>query len=88
MVETDYPHFDSTWPESQAMIRRECSHLPAATVQKVCFGTGRVYRHPLPPADMIARSRSGSGRRAIRASTCGPAPLHPHRSLRSESVTR
>jgi predicted TIM-barrel fold metal-dependent hydrolase len=60
MVETDYPHFDSTWPESQAMIRRECSHLPAATVQKVCFeNAARVYRHPLPPADMIARSEVG-----------------------------
>jgi predicted TIM-barrel fold metal-dependent hydrolase len=57
MVETDYPHFDSTWPESQAMIRRECSHLPAATIRKVCFeNAARIYRHTLPPADMSARS--------------------------------
>ena len=57
MVETDYPHFDSTWPESQAMIRRECSHLSAPTVRKVCFeNAAAVYRHPLPPDGMIARS--------------------------------
>jgi predicted TIM-barrel fold metal-dependent hydrolase len=57
MVETDYPHFDSTWPESQAMIRRECSHLSMPTVRKVCFeNAARIYRHPLPPDEMIASS--------------------------------
>ena len=27
MVETDFPHMDSTWPGCQAMIRGELSHL-------------------------------------------------------------
>jgi predicted TIM-barrel fold metal-dependent hydrolase len=57
MVETDYPHFDSTWPECQAMIRHELSHLPPATVRKVCYeNAARIYRHPLPPAELVARS--------------------------------
>jgi predicted TIM-barrel fold metal-dependent hydrolase len=60
MVETDYPHFDSTWPKCQEMIRGELSHLEAATVRKVCFeNAARVYRHPLPPAEMIANSEVG-----------------------------
>ncbi len=61
MVETDYPHFDSTWPECQAMIRRELSHLPDATVRAVCFeNAARVYRHPLPPASMLGSSHVGA----------------------------
>lgn len=60
MVETDYPHFDSTWPDSQAMIRRECQDLPKATIRKVCYeNAARIYRHPLPPEDMIRRSEVG-----------------------------
>ena len=42
MVETDYPHFDSTWPECQAMVRKELSHLPSAVVRKVCFENRRA----------------------------------------------
>lgn len=61
MVETDYPHYDSTWPDSQAMIRGEMQHLAPATVRKVCFeNAARVYNHPLPPAEMIARSEVGA----------------------------
>jgi predicted TIM-barrel fold metal-dependent hydrolase len=54
MVETDFPHMDSTWPGCQAMIRSELSHLPAATVAKVCFGNAcRLYRHAPPPARWV-----------------------------------
>ncbi|MGE3448424.1 MAG: amidohydrolase family protein [Microbacteriaceae bacterium] len=61
MVETDYPHFDSTWPECQAMIRRELAHLPADAVRKVCFeNAARIYRHPRPPQSMLASSEVGA----------------------------
>jgi predicted TIM-barrel fold metal-dependent hydrolase len=57
MVETDYPHYDSTWPNCQAMIRDQLSELEPAVVRKVCFeNAAAVYGHPEPPAEMIARS--------------------------------
>ncbi len=52
MVETDYPHFDTTWPTSQEMIRSELSHLKPATVRKVCYeNAARIYRSELPPSE-------------------------------------
>jgi hypothetical protein len=46
------------------MIRQECAHLPAATVRKVCFeNASRIYRHPLPPDEMVARSEVGQPER-------------------------
>jgi predicted TIM-barrel fold metal-dependent hydrolase len=61
MVETDYPHYDSTWPESQAMIRYQLESLPASTVRKVCYeNAARIYRHPAPPPDLIAASEVGA----------------------------
>jgi predicted TIM-barrel fold metal-dependent hydrolase len=61
MVETDYPHYDSTWPDSQQMIRGELEGLPADLVRKICYGNAaRLYRTPLPPAELIARSEVGS----------------------------
>jgi predicted TIM-barrel fold metal-dependent hydrolase len=57
MVETDYPHYDSTWPQSQQMIRSELTGLEPATIRRVCFETAAaLYRHPLPPAAMLDRA--------------------------------
>ena len=60
MVETDYPHSDSTWPHCQEMVRGELSGLDPDVVRKLCYGNAaRVYRHPEPPAHMIAQSEVG-----------------------------
>ena len=60
MVETDFPHMDSTWPGCQAMIRGELTGLSRETIAKVCFENAcRLYRHPLPPAELIARATMG-----------------------------
>ena len=60
MVETDYPHTDSTWPGSQAMIRGELEGLSDEVIRKVCYeNAGRIYRTPMPPDDLIARSEVG-----------------------------
>jgi predicted TIM-barrel fold metal-dependent hydrolase len=57
MVETDFPHMDSTWPGCQAMVRSELEGLDAAIVRKVCFeNAARLYRHPLPPSELIGRA--------------------------------
>jgi predicted TIM-barrel fold metal-dependent hydrolase len=60
MVETDYPHFDSTWPGCQAMVRGQLGGLPDATVRKVCFeNAARIYRSTPPPDALIASSEVG-----------------------------
>jgi predicted TIM-barrel fold metal-dependent hydrolase len=60
MVETDYPHMDSTWPGCQQMIRSELSHLPGATIAKVCFENAcGLYDHPRPPQGWIDRATFG-----------------------------
>jgi predicted TIM-barrel fold metal-dependent hydrolase len=60
MVETDFPHMDSTWPKSQAMIRSELEHLPPAVIRKLCFGNAsRLYQQPEPPAELVASSEVG-----------------------------
>ncbi len=57
MVETDYPHNDSTWPTSQAMIRSELYGLPAPTIRKVCYeNAARLYRWATPPQALLADS--------------------------------
>ena len=61
MVETDFPHMDSTWPGCQAMIRSELAQLPRATIAKVCFENAcRLYDHPLPPAAWVERATMGA----------------------------
>ena len=60
MVETDYPHADSTWPFCQEMIRSELSGVSPSVIRKVCYeNAARVYRHPMPSDEMIAASEVG-----------------------------
>ena len=57
MLETDYPHKDSTWPDTQELIRSELEHLPSRVVRKVAFETAaRLYQHELPPTSWIDSS--------------------------------
>ena len=61
MVETDFPHMDSTWPGCQSMIRAELTDLSRATIAKVCFENAcRLYRHPLPPPALVATATMGA----------------------------
>lgn len=62
MVESDYPHADSTWPDTQALIRSETDGLLSlAQIRKVCYeNAADLYRHPLPPAELVARSAVGA----------------------------
>lgn len=53
MVEVDFPHTDSTWPDSQALFRSELEHLPTSTIKQICFeNAAALYQHPEPPAAM------------------------------------
>jgi predicted TIM-barrel fold metal-dependent hydrolase len=49
MVEVDYPHGDSTWPDTQLVIEAAWGHLPPAERRKLCCeNAARLFRHPLP----------------------------------------
>ena len=62
MVESDYPHGDSTWPDTQALLRSETEGvISPADIRKVCHeNAAALFRHPLPPADWLAASVVGS----------------------------
>jgi predicted TIM-barrel fold metal-dependent hydrolase len=50
MLETDYPHGDGTWPDTQAVIERYWGHLPVDDLRKMTHqNAAALYRHPLPP---------------------------------------
>ena len=49
MVEVDYPHGDSTWPDTQLVIEKAWAHLPADELRAICSeNAASLYRHPLP----------------------------------------
>ena len=50
MVEVDYPHGDSTWPDTQEVIQRCWGHLPVEELRKLTHeNAARLFRWPLPP---------------------------------------
>jgi predicted TIM-barrel fold metal-dependent hydrolase len=49
MVETDYPHGDGTWPDTQFVIERYWGHIPNDELRAMCSeNAASLYRHPLP----------------------------------------
>ncbi|MGD0311794.1 MAG: amidohydrolase family protein [Acidimicrobiales bacterium] len=49
MVEVDYPHGDSTWPDTQSVIDRCWGHLPVDELRKLTHeNAAGLYRWPLP----------------------------------------
>ena len=51
MVESDYPHADSSWPDTQALLAERFAGMPDADVAKLTHeNAARLFRHPLPPA--------------------------------------
>lgn len=49
MLEVDYPHGDSTWPDTQDVIAQAWSHIPDDEIRLMTHqNAARVYRHPLP----------------------------------------
>jgi len=52
MVESDYPHADSTWPDTQAVLAASMGHMPESEVRAMAAGNAaRLFRHPLPDQD-------------------------------------
>ena len=50
LIESDYPHSDSTWPDTQALLQR---HLGSASIddqRKICWQNAvSLFRHVEPP---------------------------------------
>lgn len=48
VVESDYPHADSTWPDTQPLLRRHLDGLPRDEVDQICWrNAARLFRHEL-----------------------------------------
>jgi predicted TIM-barrel fold metal-dependent hydrolase len=49
MVEVDYPHADSSWPDTQPLLVSRLGSLPAGDIDKVThLNAAALFRHPLP----------------------------------------
>jgi predicted TIM-barrel fold metal-dependent hydrolase len=49
MVETDYPHGDGTWPDTQHEIEKYWGHLPVEELRMMTHqNAAKLFRHPLP----------------------------------------
>lgn len=50
MFETDYPHGDGTWPETQKLVGEVYGDLDPSELRAIlCENAARLFRHPLPP---------------------------------------
>ena len=50
LVESDYPHSDSTWPTTQALLRKHLANVPRDEQRKMCWENAvKLFRHPAPP---------------------------------------
>ncbi len=51
LVESDYPHCDSTWPHTQDVLRRQLVGLTPAAITKVTWANAAaLFDHPVPAA--------------------------------------
>jgi predicted TIM-barrel fold metal-dependent hydrolase len=58
LVESDYPHLDSTWPETQPLLWSHLRHLPPEVVAKIAWqNASGLFRHPVP-ASVVADPNS------------------------------
>ena len=65
MVESDYPHADSSWPDTQRVLAENWGSLPDDELRAVAGGNAsRLFRHPLPPVGRLAHAAAASVTRA------------------------
>jgi predicted TIM-barrel fold metal-dependent hydrolase len=56
MLEVDYPHADTSWPDTQARAQEMLAGVPADEVRKITHqNAAYVYRHPVPTDPQWAR---------------------------------
>jgi predicted TIM-barrel fold metal-dependent hydrolase len=48
MLESDYPHADSTWPDTQLVVEKRIGNLPETEIRKLTYeNASRLFRHPV-----------------------------------------
>ena len=48
MVETDYPHSDSSWPDTQELLARQLHDVPDDEAERITWkNASELYRHPI-----------------------------------------
>ena len=53
LIESDYPHSDSTWPDTQPLFERHLADLSIEDQRKVCWQNAtRLFRHTTPPSPL------------------------------------
>ncbi len=58
LLECDYPHGDSTFPNTQEYVGRQLGGLGEDAIRKITFENAcRVYRHPEPVGFVTNRGR-------------------------------
>lgn len=58
MVESDYPHLDSTWPHTQRIVAESLAECTEEEANKIAWGNAaRIFRHPVP-ASVVADPNS------------------------------
>jgi hypothetical protein len=63
MIETDYPHSDSTWPNSQALFAKRFADLPRNEVMDMTHRTAeRLFRFEIPDSWLRTTSFCANGR--------------------------
>jgi predicted TIM-barrel fold metal-dependent hydrolase len=51
LLETDYPHQDGTWPDSQKILHEQIGDFPAEDIRKLTWeNASRLFDHPVPDA--------------------------------------
>ena len=51
MMESDYPHVDTTWPDTQEVVRRQLEGFGAAETEKICWrNAADLFDWPVPDA--------------------------------------
>jgi predicted TIM-barrel fold metal-dependent hydrolase len=56
MVEVDYPHVDSTWPDVQPILHDQLCGLSDDVVRKVTYeNAASLFRHPVPEWALVAK---------------------------------
>jgi predicted TIM-barrel fold metal-dependent hydrolase len=49
LLESDYPHQDGTWPDTQAILRDQIGDFPADDIRKLTWeNASRLFQHPVP----------------------------------------
>jgi predicted TIM-barrel fold metal-dependent hydrolase len=55
LVESDYPHADSTWPDTQDVVSANLAHVSAEDAAKIThLNAARLFRHPLPDSAWLS----------------------------------